>query len=199
MYFVLKRLLDILVSLLLILLLSPVLILISLVILSGSGFPVFYFQERVGKNWETFKIIKFRTMVNRADQKGPQISSEDDNRITGIGFFLRKYKIDELPQLFNVLLGEMSLIGPRPEIYKYASVYKEDYTTILTFKPGITDYASIHFRNEAALLNGIAESETYYLNNILPIKISFNKKYLKEASFFTDLKIIFATIISIFK
>jgi len=180
-------------------LLSPILILISLGILISSGMPIFYLQERVGREWKKFNIIKFRTMVNHADEIGPGVSSEEDKRITGIGKFLRKYKLDELPQLFNVLYGEMSLIGPRPELPKYAEFYKDDYSKILTLKPGITDYASINFRNEAALLNGKSESESFYLTKILPEKIFLYKKYLQEVSLFTDLKILFSTFKVIFK
>jgi lipopolysaccharide/colanic/teichoic acid biosynthesis glycosyltransferase len=138
-------------------------------------------------------------MVNNADQIGPGVSSEDDMRVTALGKFLRKYKLDELPQFFNVFLGEMSLIGPRPELFKYAEFYKDDYTKILSLKPGITDYASINFRNEALLLNGQAESESFYLMKILPEKIFLYKKYLKDVSLVTDLKILFSTLKVIFK
>jgi lipopolysaccharide/colanic/teichoic acid biosynthesis glycosyltransferase len=199
MYFFIKRLLDILISTLAILILSPLLILISLGIIMSSGMPIFYFQERVGKDWKKFKIVKFRTMVNNADQIGLAVSSEDDKRVIGIGKLLRKHKLDELPQFFNVLLGQMSVIGPRPEILKYAEFYKDDYSKILTLKPGITDYASINFRNEAALLNGKSEGESFYLMKILPQKISLYKKYLQEVSLITDLKILFFTFKVIFK
>lgn len=199
MYFFVKRLLDITISSLVLLLLSPILILISLGILISSGIPIFYLQERVGREWKKFNIIKFRTMVHDADQIGPGVSSEDDKRITRFGKFLRKYKLDELPQLFNVLYGEMSLIGPRPELPKYIEFYKDDYSKILALKPGITDFASINFRNEAALLNGKAESESYYLKKILPEKIFLYKKYLQEVSLSTDLKILFSTFKALFK
>ena len=199
MYFFVKRLFDIIIASFVLLLLSPLLILISLGILISSGMPIFYLQERVGREWKKLNIIKFRTMVNHADEIGPGVSSEEDKRITGIGKFLRKYKLDELPQLFNVLYGEMSLIGPRPELPKYAEFYKDDYSKILTLKPGITDYASINFRNEAALLNGKSESESFYLTKILPEKIFLYKKYLQEVSLFTDLKILFSTFKVIFK
>jgi lipopolysaccharide/colanic/teichoic acid biosynthesis glycosyltransferase len=199
MYFFIKRLLDILISILALLILSPLLILISLGIIMSSGTPIFYFQERVGKDWKKFKIVKFRTMVNNADQIGLAVSSEDDTRVIGIGKLLRKHKLDELPQFFNVLLGQMSLIGPRPEILKYAEFYKDDYSKILTLKPGITDYASINFRNEAALLNGKSEGESFYLMKILPQKISLYKKYLQEVSLITDLKILFFTFKVFFK
>jgi lipopolysaccharide/colanic/teichoic acid biosynthesis glycosyltransferase len=190
---------DIIISLLALFLIFPILILISLGILISSGRPVFFLQERVGKNWKTFKIIKFRTMIPQAELLGPGISSEEDNRINRFGKFLRKYKLDELPQFFNVLKGEMSLIGPRPELYKYAQLYKNDFTEILGLKPGITDYASIIYRNEASLLKGKLESESFYTLNILPEKIILCKKYLKDVSFTTDLKIFFSTFRAIFK
>lgn len=199
MYFLMKRLLDIFISFIALIFLSPLLIIISFVIMLSSGRPIFYSQERVGKDWKRFRIIKFRTMVTEADRIGPGISSEDDERITKFGKFLRKYKLDELPQLLNVFVGEMSLIGPRPEIPKYAEFYKDDYSKILKLKPGITDYASVNYRNEAALLNGKSEGESFYLTKILPEKISLYKKYLRDASFTTDLKIILSTIKAIFR
>lgn len=200
MYIYIKRLLDLSASLIALILLSPLLVVISIGIVINSGFPIFYLQERVGIGWKKFKIIKFRTMVANADTIGPGISSEDDLRITKIGKILRKYKLDELPQLLNVLFGDMSLIGPRPELAKYAAYYKEDYSRILKIKPGITDFASISFRDEAMLLNGKnKESETFYLNQILPQKISLYKKYLQEISPKTDVQILFSTIKAIFR
>lgn len=166
----------------------------------NSGTPIFYLQERVGIDWKKFRIIKFRTMVTNADVIGPGISSEDDSRITKIGKILRKYKIDELPQLFNVFIGDMSLIGPRPELAKYAEYYREDYSRILKIKPGITDFASISYRDEALLLNGKKkESEIFYLKQILPQKISLYDKYLEEISPTTDAKILFSTIKALFR
>lgn len=199
MYFLIKRLLDILISFIVIFISFPLLLVISLGIMIKYGVPIFYLQERVGKDWKRFKIIKFRTMVNGADKIGPGISSENDERVTKLGKFLRKYKLDELPQLLNVFIGEMSLIGPRPEIPKYAEFYRDDYTKILTLKPGITDYASIDYRNEAALLNGKLEGESFYLQTILPEKILLYKKYLKDVSLITDFKIFFSTLKTIFK
>ena len=193
MYFFIKRILDILITLIGIILFFPVIIAVSLIILLSSGYPVFFLQERVGKNWKIFKIIKFRTMVKNADKMGSGISSYDDSRITKIGKFLRKFKIDELPQFFNVLFGDMSLVGPRPELLKYAEYYMDDYSEILKVKPGITDYASIEFRNESEHLKGYNDNEKIYLNKILPDKIKLYKKYLKEANLITDIKIIFST------
>ena len=131
MYFFIKRNLDILITFVSALLFFPVIIVVSMVILVSSGYPVFFLQERVGKDWKSFKIIKFRTMVKNADKKGIGVSSHNDSRITSIGKFLRKFKIDEIPQIFNVLMGNMSLVGPRPELLKYAEYYMDDYSEIL--------------------------------------------------------------------
>ncbi|MEJ2616920.1 MAG: sugar transferase [Ignavibacteriaceae bacterium] len=199
MYFFVKRILDILITLIGIILFFPVIIAISLLILISSGYPVFFLQERVGKDWKIFKIIKFRTMVKNADKMGIGISSHEDSRITNIGKFLRKFKIDELPQIFNVLLGDMSLVGPRPELLKYAEYYNDDYSEILKIKPGITDYASLEFRNESELLKDSDNNEKIYLNKILPDKIQLYKKYLREANLTTDIKIIFSTFKVLFR
>lgn len=199
MYLLIKRMLDIFISSIVLILIFPLLLFICLGILLSSGRPIFYLQERVGKDWKRFRIIKFRTMINNAENLGPGVSSEDDNRITKFGRVLRKYKLDELPQFINVFMGDMSLIGPRPELPKYAEFYKEDYSMILVLKPGITDFASISFSNEAALLNGKSESESFYLKSILPEKIFLYKKYLKEISLLTDIKILFSTFRVIFK
>ena len=193
MYFFVKRILDILITLIGTILFFPLIIAVSLIILLSSGYPVFFLQERVGKDWKIFKIIKFRTMVKNAEKMGMDISSYNDTRITSIGKILRKFKIDELPQFFNVLAGNMSLVGPRPELLKYAKYYADDYSEILKIKPGITDYASIEFKDESLLLNNSNDNEKIYLNKILPQKISLYKKYLKEANLKTDLKIIFST------
>ena len=199
MYFFVKRILDILITSIGIILFFPVIIAISLLILISSGYPVFFLQERVGKDWKIFKIIKFRTMVKNADKMGIGISSHEDSRVTNIGKFLRKFKIDEMPQIFNVLLGDMSLVGPRPELLKYAEYYNDDYSQILKIKPGITDYASLEFSNESELLKDPDDSEKVYLNKILPDKIKLYKKYLKEANLITDIKIIFSTFKVLFR
>ena len=164
MYFFVKRILDILITLIGIILFFPLIIAVSLIILLSSGYPVFFLQERVGKDWKIFKIIKFRTMVKNAEKMGIGISSYNDTRITSIGKILRKFKIDELPQIFNVFAGNMSLVGPRPELLKYAEYYADDYSEILKIKPGITDYASIEFKDESLFLNNSNDNEKVYLN-----------------------------------
>jgi len=193
MYLQLKRLADIIISITVILLLLPVFILISISILIKSGRPIFYLQKRVGKGWNEFKVIKFRTMVNNAENIGPGVSLSNDKRVTAIGKILRKFKIDELPQFINVLKGEMSIIGPRPELLKYVDQYKNEYLNILKVKPGLSDYASVKFRNEASLLQSSKDSEAFYLKNILPEKIKLYNKYIAEMNFFVDIKILFLT------
>ena len=189
-----KRLSDILFSFIGLLLLSPFLFLISLFIIIGSGFPVFYLQKRVGKGGKDFFIYKFRTMKKDSDSKGLLTVGGKDPRLTGIGSFLRKYKIDELPQLFNVLFGSMSFVGPRPEVRKYVEMYNEEQKRVLSVKPGITDFASIEYSNENELLGKSNDPESTYLKEIMPAKLALNLKYIREQSFGTDLKIIFRTI-----
>jgi lipopolysaccharide/colanic/teichoic acid biosynthesis glycosyltransferase len=177
----------------LIIVLLPIFFIIAIVILILYGSPVFYYQERMGKNWKPFKIIKFRTMITNVEHMGLNITSLDDERITPFGKILRKFKLDELPQFFNVLKGDMSLIGPRPEIIKFVNYYEDDYNAILKIKPGITDYAAIKFRNEEDIIPR-KDPEKFYLDNILPSKIILYKKYIIEIGFFTDMKILFNTI-----
>ncbi len=199
MYLFVKKIFDILVSFLALILLIPLFISIAIAIVVTSGLPVFYLQKRVGKDWKEFRVVKFRTMIKNADKIDVNLSSSDDNRVTKIGRILRKFKLDELPQFINVFIGNMSIVGPRPEILKYAKYYQGDYSTILKVKPGISDFASLAFRNEEILLSNKADKEKFYLNVILPEKIKLYKKYLKEISFLVDIKIIFATLLAIFK
>lgn len=194
MYKYTKRLFDILISFLILALLIPFFLIISFVILLIEGTPVFFLQERVGENWRNFKIIKFRTMIEGAEKLGSGISTHKDFRITKLGGFLRKFKIDELPQFINVLLGQMSIVGPRPELRKYAEAFKDQYSKILMIKPGISDYASIEFKNESELLKSSECAEEFYLQEILPKKIKLCEKYIKEMSLWTDFKIIFNTL-----
>ncbi|MDR3628381.1 MAG: sugar transferase [Ignavibacteriaceae bacterium] len=193
MYYYSKRILDVFVSAAAVVLLMPVYIIIVMIILLTSGAPVFFYQERIGQNWKPFRIIKFRTMVKNADKIGLGITSASDERITPAGRILRKYKLDELPQFINVLKGDMSLIGPRPELLKYINFYREDYSAILNIKPGITDYAAIKFRDEESLLVKSNKEESY-INKILPSKIILYKRYLNEMGFLTDVKILLNTV-----
>ena len=190
----LKRIFDIIFSLIGILILLPFFVLFAILIISDSGFPIFYSQKRVGRNEIDFPLLKFRTMKKDSDKKGLLTISEKDSRITNIGYFLRKYKIDELPQLFNVLIGNMSLVGPRPEVRKYVEIYNAEQKKVLSVKPGITDYASIEYANENEILSKSENPEQLYINEVMPAKLKLNLKYIAEKSFLTDLKIILKTI-----
>lgn len=194
-----KRSFDITLSLIGLLFLSPIFIIIALIIKIDSKGSTFYKQIRVGRNGKTFKIYKFRTMVTDKQNKAMQITIGKDSRITKVGHFLRKYKLDELPQLFNVLLGDMSFVGPRPEVPKYVNLYTEKQKKVLLVRPGITDYASIEFRNESEILGKVDNPEEVYINEIMPKKIDLNYKYLHELSLFTDIKLIIKTVIKILK
>ena len=172
------RIFDILISAVALFILLPLFVVIAVLIKVTSAGPVFFKQTRVGKGNKDFKIIKFRTMFVNAAQLGSLTVGSKDPRITRIGYFLRKYKLDELPQLFNVLVGEMSIVGPRPELRKYVDMYTEEQLKILNVKPGITDYASIEYRNENALLATAVNPEQYYIDHVMPDKIQLNYKYL---------------------
>ena len=194
----LKRSFDIVCSLAGLIILLPFLFLFSLIIIVTSGFPVFYFQTRVGRNNKDFKLYKFRTMYSDSDKKGLLTVGGRDPRITSAGYFLRKYKLDELPQLMNVLLGDMSLVGPRPEVRKYVDLYSEEQKKVLMVRPGITDYASLDYINENEILGKSKNPEEAYIKEVMPAKLALNRKYIAEAGFVTDLKIIFRTINKIF-
>ena len=194
----LKRIFDITLSLLGLILLLPFMLIIAILIKIDSKGSVFFKQVRVTKNGREFKIFKYRTMRVGSD-KYSQITVGKDDRITKIGLFLRKYKLDEIPQLINVFIGDMSLVGPRPEVPKYVALYTEEQREILKVRAGITDYASIEFSNENDILADEADPEKAYIEKIMPRKIELNKKYLSEMSVITDIKIILLTIKKILK
>jgi lipopolysaccharide/colanic/teichoic acid biosynthesis glycosyltransferase len=195
-----KRLFDFVASFFGLVLLTPVFVLAALWIKLDSKGGVFFRQERVGFQGVIFRTHKFRTMVLDAEKKGKQITVGVDSRITTVGSFLRKYKLDELPQLIDVLVGDMSLVGPRPEVPKYIDCYSDDEKhDVLSVKPGITDNASIEFRNENELLASSVDPEATYINKVLPKKIAIYRKYVIERSFFGDVAIIFKTIFLIIK
>ena len=194
---VLKRLMDVVISGCALLVLWPLLLLIALAIKIDDPGPVFYRQVRVGRNGKEFRIFKFRTMVVDADKKGLQITVGRDSRITRVGAFLRKTKLDELAQLLNVLTGEMSFVGPRPEVPKYVDLYTPYQRQVLLVRPGITDYASIAYRNENDLLAGAENPERMYIDVIMPDKIELNMKYLREISPLADIRLIFATVAAV--
>jgi lipopolysaccharide/colanic/teichoic acid biosynthesis glycosyltransferase len=189
-----KRLFDILFSAVLILVLLPLGMVVSIwIVLDDFGSP-FFVQQRVGLNGRNFGLLKFRSMRKNAESKGQLTVGMKDNRITRSGYFIRKYKIDELPQLVNVFLGEMSVVGPRPEVPKYVLLYNEEQQNVLSIKPGITDFASIEYVRENELLSQSPNPEKTYIEEIMPAKLALNLKYVCEQSFLTDMKIILQTI-----
>lgn len=189
-----KRLFDITASFFGILILSPLFILISLWVGLSSKGGIFYTQTRVGKNNKDFKLYKFRSMRVNSDKQGLLTVGSKDSRITTAGYFIRKYKIDELPQLFNVLKGDMSFVGPRPEVRRYVDLYSNEQMQVLKVAPGITDPASIKYRNENDLLSSANNPEEYYIQYIMPDKLKINIDYINNRTFFKDIKIIFQTI-----
>jgi lipopolysaccharide/colanic/teichoic acid biosynthesis glycosyltransferase len=172
---------------------------IALAIVVESRGGIFYIQDRVGKGNRDFKLIKFRSMVLGSDKKGLLTVGNKDSRITTIGSFIRKYKLDELPQLFNVLRGDMSLVGPRPEVRKYVELYTKEQLKVLDVKPGITDYASIEYFNENEILANSEHAEQTYLEEVMPHKLELNQKYLANPSLAHDIKLIFKTLKKVFR
>ena len=193
------RLLDIVLSLLGLLFLLPIFLILAVWIKFDSQGSIFFRQIRVGKDGKDFRIYKFRTMIVSAEKMGIITIGERDPRITNSGYFLRKYKLDELPQLINVLKGEMSFVGPRPEVRKYVEMYNQEQLKILTVKPGITDYASIEYINEDEILGKSSDPEKTYIEEIMPQKIKYNMKYINNKTVIEYFKIIFLTIIKIIK
>jgi lipopolysaccharide/colanic/teichoic acid biosynthesis glycosyltransferase len=195
----LKRAFDFLSSLIGLILISPILVTIAVLIKREDGGPVFYRGVRVGRFGKTFKIFKFRTMVVNAEKLGGPSTADDDPRITKMGKFTRKFKLDELPQLLNVLKGEMSIVGPRPEVQMYVDMFTDEEKAILSVRPGITDWASIWNPDEGAILAGSPDPEKTYMETIRPGKIRLQLKYVRERSFLVDLKIIFKTLETVLK
>ena len=193
------RFFDLLFSLFGLILLLPFFLIISIAIVIGSRGGIFYLQERVGKNNRNFRLVKFRTMRSRADKQGGLTIGARDSRITNTGFFLRKYKLDELPQLINVLKGEMSLVGPRPELRKYVDLYSEEQKKVLAVRPGITDIASLEYINENEILGVSADSERMYIEQIMPAKLELNRKFLEDPRLGNYFRIIGLTIKKIFR
>jgi len=195
---VFKRIFDILFSLVALIVLLPIMLIISIIINFESKGGFFYFQNRVGKNNCDFKLIKFRTMFINSDKLGLITVGTNDKRITRFGKFLRKFKLDELPQLINIIKGEMSIVGPRPEVRKYVNLYNKKQLNVLSVRPGLTDFASLQYIEENKILVEYDDSEKAYIEKIMPHKLELNLKYIKNQSFATDLKIIFKTIFKIF-
>lgn len=195
----LKRVFDFIISLIGLIFIGPFLLVIAMLVKLDSKGPVLFKQVRVGKNEKEFKILKFRTMIIDAEKKGMQITVGKDSRITKTGHFLRKFKLDELPQLINVLIGDMSFVGPRPEVPRYVAMYDEIQRDILKIRPGITDLASIEYRHENNLLAQSSDPEDAYINEIMPRKIELNIEYLMNMSILYDIKLILRTVLVVFK
>lgn len=196
----LKRLFDLFFSLLGVIMLLPLFLFISLWIKIDSSGPVFFRQERVGRFGKNFRIFKFRTMCLDAENKGRQITVGEDPRITSSGRFLRHYKLDELPQLLNVVSGEMSLVGPRPEVPRYVALYPPAVRDqILSVPPGITDYASIEYKDENAILGQADDPDKAYVEEVMPVKLHFCQRYVAERSLWVDFKLIVGTLKAILK
>ncbi|UTW67310.1 sugar transferase [bacterium SCSIO 12643] len=193
-----KRLFDIVSSLTVLLLLFPVTLMISILIVIDSKGGIFYMQKRVGKDGKEFGLYKFRTM--RPDSDKVKITVGDrDPRVTNIGYYLRKYKLDELPQLINILVGEMSVIGPRPEVKQYVDLYTTEQLKVLSVKPGLSDLATLEYVNESEILAQSDNPEETYIHEIMPDKLALNLKYIENQSFLLDMKIIFKTLLRIIR
>jgi len=190
----LKRFFDILFSAIGLILLAPLLVVLAMAIKKSSSGPVLYRGIRVGRDGELFRMLKFRTMVSNAEALGGSCTSDDDPRITSIGHRLRKYKLDELPQLFNVLRGEMSFVGPRPEVQQYVSMFSEEEKQILRVRPGITDLATLWDSDEGALLAESSDPERIYLETIRPEKVRLQLEYVRERTLLLDMRIVCSTV-----
>lgn len=195
----LKRGFDFLFALLGILLLSPVFLMIIIWVVLDSRGGAFYLQTRVGKGNKDFKIFKFRTMYADSDKKGLLTVGTRDSRVTCAGYYLRKYKLDELPQLANVLMGDMSFVGPRPEVRKYVDMYNPEQMRVLSVRPGITDVASIEYIDENELLGKSEDPETAYIYEVMPAKLRLNLEYINNKGIFKDIVLIFRTIVKIIR
>jgi lipopolysaccharide/colanic/teichoic acid biosynthesis glycosyltransferase len=194
-----KRCFDIFASVLVLLVLSPFFLLLCLAIVIDSGGGIFFTQKRVGKNNRDFHLYKFRSMVSNAEKSGQLTVGTNDRRITRVGGFIRKYKLDEFPQLINIIKGDMSIVGPRPEVRKYVDLYNEEQLKVLSVRPGLTDYASLEYINENEILGKASDPEKVYIEEIMPAKLQLNLRYIQEQGLKTDLKIIFRTIGKIVK
>lgn len=193
------RFFDVLISLIGILILLPFFLFVYLLIVFESKGGGFYLQNRVGLNGIEFKLIKFRSMRTGSDKKSLITIGNRDSRLTQMGFFIRKFKIDELPQLFNVIKGDMSLVGPRPEVRKYVEYYNAEQMVVLSVRPGITDYASIEYADENTILGASTDPEKVYIEEIMPHKIKLNMKFILKQTIFEYWKIIILTMFKIFK
>lgn len=192
-----KRIFDIFFSVMGILFLSPVMIICAVLVKLSSKGPIIFRQARVGRNFAPFEIYKFRSMVVNAASLGARVTADGDKRVTKIGRIMRKTKLDEVPQLFNVLFGDMSFVGPRPEVPEFVEIYREDYVELLSVRPGVTDIGSIEFRFEEEILAASSDPRQTYIDEVLPQKIELGKKYIKQSSVLFDIKLITITLLSV--
>lgn len=200
---VVKRIFDILLSLILLILLSPIILILAIIIKLDSKGPIFYRQERITTNGKVFRIFKFRTMVQNADKIGTLVTVGNDNRITKVGKMIRKVRLDELPQLINVLKGDMTFVGTRPEVKKYVDKYTDEMKATLLMPAGVTSEASIQYKDEDKILakavkNG-KDTDTAYIEDVLPEKMKYNLEYIKKFNFWYDVKICVKTVIGVLK
>lgn len=194
-----KRLFDIVVSALALWILAPLLLLLALAVALGSPGGAFFRQERVGLNGRTFKLLKFRSMRPGSESQGQITVGARDPRITGVGHFMRKTKLDELPQLFNILLGDMSVVGPRPEVPRYVAFYTSEQRQVLSVRPGLTSLASITYINENELLGRSSDPERTYVEEVMPAKLALDLQYVHEQSLGLDLRIMLGTLMALFR
>ena len=189
-----RRFINVILSSVTLILLLPLFLILIIIIKCSSSGPAFFRQVRVGKDYKVFQLLKFRTMMVNAEQKGPLVTARNDNRVTVVGKFLRHTKLDELPSLWNVLLGNMNLVGPRPEVTKYVELYSPEWCRVFDVRPGITDLATLQFRDEESVLDGVSDSEQAYIEVVVPIKIKLALEYVDKQSLWLDLKILIMTI-----
>jgi lipopolysaccharide/colanic/teichoic acid biosynthesis glycosyltransferase len=192
-----KRGLDLIAAVVGLIVLAPLFVVVAILIMADSSGPVFFRQERIGKGFRPFWMYKFRTMVQDAPLKGGALTALGDPRVTRLGRILRQTKIDELPQLINIVRGDMSLVGPRPEVCQYVQLFRKNYETILAVRPGITDPASLKYRNESAILAKSENPEQEYIQRVLPDKIRLGEEYVRQSSLAVDLVLIFKTILTV--
>ena len=195
----LKRLFDIVVSLTMLLLLWPIMLVLAIIIKIDSQGPVFYRQERVTQYGRRFRIYKFRTMVNNADKIGTLVTTNNDSRVTKVGSVIRKIRVDEIPQLLNILVGDMTFVGTRPEVVKYVENYTDEMKATLLLPAGVTSLASIYYKDEDKLLSDAADVDSTYINEILPQKMKYNLDAIRDFSFFGDIKTMIMTVVAVLK
>lgn len=191
---ILKRFFDITGATLLLILLSPLFLILAIVIKADSKGPVFFRQTRVTQYGREFKIYKFRTMVNNAEKLGSQVTTRNDSRVTKVGHFLRKYRLDEISQLINVLIGDMTFVGTRPEVPKYVAAYTNEMMATLLLPAGVTSEASIEYKDEEKLLSSAGNVDEVYINEVLPLKMKYNKKYMQYFKFISDVRVLISTV-----